>query len=102
MWRGHEDFSVISTAYQVNIKIITIDGESEPTVNVIEPNPALASCSKLPAGKIPDMTILHEKDSHYNLVVHERSRLALEGGLDFQRIEEKKKVEQIRYRVNLK
>ena len=74
--------------------MITTDGENEPIVNIIEPNPALASCSELPAGKIPDMIILHEKDSHYNLIIHESSRLALEGGLDYQRTEEKKKIEE--------
>ena len=92
MWRGHEDFSAVSSAYQFNIKIITIDNDADPVVNIIEPNPALIGVNELPAGKIPDMVLLHEKDSHYNLVIPENSRLALEGGLDFQR---KKEIDRI-------
>ena len=95
MWRGHEDFSAVSSAYQFNIKIITVENNSDPVVNIIEPNPALVGVSELPAGKIPDMVLLHEKDSHYNLVIPENCRLALEGGLDFQRTEEINKFEVI-------
>ena len=39
------------------------------------------------------MVILHEKDSHYNLVVPVNSRLALEGGLDLQRAKESKDID---------
>ena len=34
------------------------------------------------------MMVLHEENSHYNLIIPNSSRLATEGGLDFQRKEE--------------
>ena len=60
---------------------------------MIEQNPALEEISEIPFGKIPEMVILHEKDSHYNLVVPVNSRLALEGGLDLQRAKESKDID---------
>ena len=89
MWRGQEDFCVVANTYQVRIKIITIRGydDENPVVNIIEPNPEFAQFSELPAGTIPDMIVLHEYDSHYNLIVPSDSILAREGGLDHQRIE---------------
>ena len=85
MWRGHEDFSVVASAYQFNIKIITISGENDkkPRVNIIEPNPDIAGV--VPSGTVPDMVILHEENSHYNLIIPKSHTLALEGGLDYQR-----------------
>ena len=89
MWRGQEDFCVVANTYQFKIKIITIRGydDENPVVNIIEPNPEFKQFSELPAGKVPDMTVLHEHDSHYNLIVPNDSMLAREGGLDHQRIE---------------
>ena len=89
LWRGHEDFSVLSSTYQCNIKIITISGQNDPNprVNIIEPNPEVKVINKYPQGYIPDMVLLHEEDLHYNLVIPKNSRLATDGGLDYQRNE---------------
>ena len=96
MWRGDEDFSVISNTYQVTIQIITVRGlqDENPVIRKIEPNPDFSHCSELPPGKVPEMIVLHEHDSHYSLIVPQDSRLALEGGLDYQRSQmEKQKPE---------
>ena len=87
MWRGHEDFAVISNTYQLKIKIITIqsDDDDMPSVTVIEPNPKFEKCSEVQAGKIPDMTVLHHFNSHYSLIVPSNCWLAQNGGLDYQR-----------------
>ena len=102
MWRGHEDFSVICSAYQFEAKVITITGEEDenPRVNIIKPNPELANLSKLPTGWIPEMVILHEENSHYNLIIPRNSKLALEGGLDYQRNEQNKKVNSGKQKIN--
>ena len=78
---GHEDFAVICSAYQFEAKIITISGENDanPRVSRIEPNPELS--------RVSEMVLLHEENSHYNLIIPRDSKLALEGGLDFQRDE---------------
>lgn len=85
MWRGQEDFVAISSFYKVRIKMITINGDAEPTVNIIEPNPEPVVCHDASAMMTPEMIILHKKDSHYDLILPQNSHLALEGGLDFQK-----------------
>ena len=37
------------------------------------------------AGQVPEMILLNEENSHYDLIVPADHRLALEGGLDYQR-----------------
>ena len=94
MWRGQEDFAVVSNIYQFNIKIITIqsDDDDMPSVTTIEPNQKFQNCSEVPAGKIPEMTVLHHFDSHYSLIVPDKCWLAMNGGLDYQReLKEKEK-----------
>ena len=39
------------------------------------------------------MVILHEENSHFNLIIPRNSKLAIEGGLDYQRKEEQRKIE---------
>ena len=58
---------------------------TNPRVSRIEPNPELSRVSELPSGFIPEMMLLHEENSHYNLIIPRDSKLALEGGFDFQR-----------------
>ena len=89
MWRGEEDFTVLCSLYEFKIKIITLDGEREPSVTYIEPNPVLVRFSDFPDGKVPDMVVLHQKDVHYDLIVPDDSVLAIEGGLDYRRVEKK-------------
>ena len=82
----------VCNAYQFSVKIITVRGfnDENPEVTIIEPNPEFLTCSLLPAGKIPDMIIFHEHDSHYSLIVPKDCRLATEGGLDYQRSQQNK------------
>ena len=89
MWRGHEDFAVISNMFQVKIKIVTIKGPTDenPTINVIEPMNEDPKSRRSTIGIVPDMTILHEDDVHYNLIVPKDHFLAKYGGLDIQRKE---------------
>ena len=96
MWRGHEDFTAVCNAYQFRIKIITVRGadDQNPIISIIEPNPDFLQCSEVPVGKVPDMVIFHEDESHYSLIIPDDSRLAVEGGLDYQRIEQKKQIVQ--------
>ena len=92
MWRGHEDFLAVASAYQIKITIITIRSEDDPnpTVNIIEPNPALALKSDITKGVVPDMILLHRENVHYDLIIPTNNRLAIEGGLDMQRQEASK------------
>jgi hypothetical protein len=71
MWRGHEDFSVVSNTYQFRIKIITVRGRQDenPSIEIIEPDPNFVRCSELPAGKVPEMIVLNEHNSHYDLII---------------------------------
>ena len=96
MWRGQEDFIAVCSIYQINIKMITITGEDDenPVVNIFEPNPELSDASEFSVGQVPDMTVLHLKDSHYDLIVPRNSKLAIEGGLDYQREVEMKRNKQ--------
>ena len=91
MWRNHENLAVICSAYQYTIKVITIDGinDNNPKVNIVEPVPALANMSDIPSGWIPEVTLLDENNSHYNLIIPKSSKLAQEGGLDYQRMNKK-------------
>ena len=36
-------------------------------------------------GKVPDMTLFHTKNVHFDLIVPKDSKLAVDGGLDYQR-----------------
>ena len=89
LWRGHEDMMAVCNAYQMNIKVITARGHDDenPEVNEFEPNPEFAGSSDFSMGQIPEMTIFHDYNVHYSLVVPQESRLATDGGLDYQREE---------------
>ena len=91
MWRGHKDCMAVCNAYQFSAKIITVRGlnDDNPEVTLIEPNPKFSDHSLVPAGTVPDMIFLHEYNSHYSLIVPEDCRLATDGGLDYQRREQK-------------
>ena len=71
MWRGHEDIVALSNMYQVKITVITIRGvdDDEPSVNVIEPNQELLESCEVSAGQVPEMILLNEENSHYDLIV---------------------------------
>ena len=94
MWRGEEDFTVLCSLYKFGIKLITVDDGNEPTVTLIKPNPVLERFSDFPAGQVPDMIVLHQKNSHYDLIVPKDSQLAIEGGFDYLRGKNKAKEEE--------
>ena len=50
--------------------MITITGEEDenPVVNIFEPNPQLSESREFSAGQVPDMIVLHLKDSHYDMI----------------------------------
>ena len=87
MWRGQEDIVALSNMYQVKITVITIRGvdDDEPSVNVIEPNQEPLESCEVSAGQVPEMILLNEENSHYDLIVPAYHMLTLEGGLDYQR-----------------
>ena len=76
-WTDYEELHVIANLYQINIKVITVKGNDDknPKTNIIGPDPALESFSLLPPGKVPDMTLLHYDNAHFDLIVSKHSRL---------------------------
>ena len=83
MWTEAEDLAVLADLYQIRIKIITTKGNHDKnvTVNWIYPDPELERFSELRNVKLDDMTLLHEEDNHFNLVVDRNSDLAKQGSL---------------------
>ena len=86
MWSDSEDLSILSDLYQMKIKIITTKGinDKSPTVNWIFPDEGLKAFSDFTGTKINDMTLLHENDNHFNLVISENSDLAKLGSLSYR------------------
>ena len=77
MWSDSEDFAILADMYQVNIKIITIDGRGgKPNLNWIYPDAKMEKYAELKNVDFEDMVLLHEKETHFNLVVHGYSYLA--------------------------
>ena len=93
MWRDHEDFAALSNIYQFVIKIITVThfDDQHPEVTIIEPDPGFSHVGSIPSGGVPEMLLFHTKDTHYDLVVPKESKLAKEGGLDYQRKQNQEK-----------
>ena len=87
MWRDHEDFAALANIYQFKIKIITVMhlDDPQPRVSMIEPDPGFSCVKNSPTGAIPEMVLFHQNNVHYDLVVQKASKLAIEGGLDYQR-----------------
>ena len=56
LWTDSEDSKAKANLYQMMIKVIT-------------------------EGKVPEMVLLHYKDLYYNLIIEEKSELALFGAL---------------------
>ena len=86
MWSDSEDLSVLSDMYQVKIKTITTKGEEDtnPIVNWIFPDEELKEDAELKNVDIEEMVLLHEKDSHFDLIVSEKSDLAVFGSLSYR------------------
>ena len=93
LWTDSEELVAVSNLYQIEIKIITVKGPDykNPVMNMIKPDPELKEFCILPAGTVPDMILLHNNDSHYDLILPRKSRLVQ--GLLSNREENKTKPE---------
>ena len=89
LWSDSEDIQLMANLYQMNIRIITTKGAADqsPTVNFIGPDPDLNAYKMIPEGVVPEMTLLHYDEQHYNLVISQDSDLANFGSLS-ERISE--------------
>ena len=89
LWSDSEDLQLMSNLYQMKIRIITTKGEHDlsPTVNWIGPDPELNDFKFLPEGIVPDMTLIHYDEVHYNLVIKEDSNIVKYGTVS-QQLEE--------------
>ena len=83
MWSDSVDLLVIADMYQVNIKVITIKrlNDKNPSVNWFYPDKNMAKFAELKNVEQNDMVLLHEDDSHYNLIISQNSDLAKFGSL---------------------
>ena len=83
MWSDSEDLAVISDMYQLEIKIITTKGDMDknPIVNRIYPCEELKEFAELKNVELNEMVLLHEDDSHFNLIISKDSNLVKMGGL---------------------
>ena len=86
MWSDSVDLVVIADMYQVNIKVITVKGSTDmnPTVNWFYPDKNMEQFAELRNVEQNDMILLHEDDSHYNLIISKDSDLAKLGSLSFR------------------
>ena len=78
LWTDSEDLQVLANLYQMQIKIITTRGDQDqnPRVNFIGPDPDMKAYKMLPEGSVPEMTLIHYENLHYNLVISKDSDLA--------------------------
>ena len=78
LWADFEELLAVANLYQIDIKVITTKGPEDinPTVKTIKPAPELQEFAILPKGKVPNMILIHTKDSHFDLVISRNSRLA--------------------------
>ena len=83
LWSDSEDLQIMSNLYQMTIKTITTKGDNDdyPTVNYIGPDEQLNDYKMLRAGIVPEMTLIHYENLHYNLVIDKESRLVKVGNL---------------------
>ena len=86
IWSDSEDLSIIADIYQIKIKVITTKGKNDknPIVNWIFPEESLKVFSDFTKADINDMTLLHENDIHFNLVISKNSDLAKLGSLSYR------------------
>ena len=83
LWTDSEDLQLLANLYQMSIKIITTKGDQDqnPTVNWVGPDPDMKAYKMLPEGAVPDMTLMHYENQHYNLVISKDCDLAKYGTL---------------------
>ena len=78
LWSDTEELVAISNLYQIDINIIETKGinDQKPSMNTIKADAKLAIFSILPKGKVPNMTVVHTGNNHYDLIVSKISRIA--------------------------
>ena len=88
LWSDSEDLKILADLYQIKIKTITIKGPTDknPVVNWIHPDKNLIEFAELKDVEIEDLVLLHEFDSHFDLVVSGNSDLIKFGGLSSREI----------------
>ena len=86
LWTHSEDFAIISDMYQVKIKIISVNGEDDnnPTVSWIFPDKDMKTFAELKSVEFDEMVLLHQNNSHFDLIVSENDELATVGSLSFR------------------
>ena len=83
IWTDSEDLAVLSDMYQIMIKIITSKGKDDenPIVNWIYPDPDMKDVAELKNVDLEVMSLYHENDCHFNLIIDKNSELALKGSI---------------------
>ena len=86
MWSDSDDLAILADMQKLKLKIITTKGHDDknPTVNWIYPDTELGKFAELKDVKLNDMILLHEDDNHFNLIVNNRSDLAVMGSLSYR------------------
>ena len=76
LWTDSQELHAVSNLYKVDIRIITTRGpdDKNPTINQICPDPELEKFALLPSGTVPDMTLIHFENNHFNLIISSKSR----------------------------
>ena len=89
MWMDYAGLQVVSNIYQISIHILTtgIPGLDEPRARWthIDPDTRLSAFSEVHKG-LPDMWLIHEDESHFDLLICKESDHATEGCIDGFRI----------------
>ena len=85
MWTDCEDLIVVADMFQVKIKVITTKGENDenPSANWIYPDDEMQEFAELKDVKLDDIVLLHENDTHFNLIIGEDNELSKVGSLSY-------------------
>ena len=104
LWSDTEELLAIANLYQIEIRTISTKGpdDKNPTLNILTPHPELQEFCILPAGKVPNMTLLHSNNSHFDLVISRHSRLAQSFLIDEQEATEHIKPNEEKNMISLK
>ena len=83
MWSDCVDLVVIADMYQVKIQVITMKSLSDPnpTENWIYPDKEMEAFAELKNVDQNDLVLLHEDETHFNLIISKDSDLAKFGSL---------------------
>ena len=86
MWSDSVDMTIIADMYQINIKTITIksSSDSNPTVNWVHADKNMEKFAELKNVEQDNLVLLHEDESHFNLIVAQDSDLARLGSLSYR------------------